>query len=449
VSRGRLEIFSDAVFAVAITLLALNLTIAGPGHGPLTAQLAHQWQALIAYLISFFVIGGAWVSHYALVSAIAVVTRSLLFCNLLLLLFVALIPVATRVLAEYLSAGGFGSHLAAAVYGMVLEGMAIGFFLIRERVLREGQTVPAARRRAVRFRYLPGIVVYLLVIGGAFINPLLALGLSGAVVVYFMFEQMPTRVMGGQGNATRGGSRTRHAARRGSRVSRGRLEIFSDAVFAVAITLLALNLTIAGPGHGPLVHQLTGQWQAFVAYLISFFTIGVIWVNHHLRISGVQTATRPLLFFNLVLLLFVVLIPSATRMLADYLPAGGFGSHLAAAVYGLVLEGMIIGFVLLLEWTLREGRRTQPTVPPDRRRAARLRVYPGLVAYLLVIGAAFINPLLALGLSAAIEVYYALEHIPLTAENGQGNAIRGGSRTRHAALRPVRTRCCKPAGIRR
>jgi uncharacterized membrane protein len=80
-SRGRLEIFSDAVFAVAITLLALNLAVAGPGHGPLAGQLIHQWQAFTAYLISFFTIGTVWVNHHALLSGVTVVTRSLLFCN--------------------------------------------------------------------------------------------------------------------------------------------------------------------------------------------------------------------------------------------------------------------------------------------------------------------------------------------------------------------------------
>ena len=99
-------------------------------------------------------------------------------------------------------------------------------------------------------------------------------------------------------------------------MSRGRLEIFSDAVFAVAITLLALNLSVAGPGHGPLTGRLAHQWQAFIAYLISFFTIGVTWVNHRSLVSSVKTVTLPLLFFNLLVLLFVVLIPVATRLLA-------------------------------------------------------------------------------------------------------------------------------------
>ena len=64
-------------------------------------------------------------------------------------------------------------------------------------------------------------------------------------------------------------------------MDRSRLEAFSDGVIAVAITLLALDLTVAGPGHGKLAHQLGEHWPAFLAYLISFFTIGIIWVNHH------------------------------------------------------------------------------------------------------------------------------------------------------------------------
>jgi uncharacterized membrane protein len=199
-------------------------------------------------------------------------------------------------------------------------------------------------------------------------------------------------------------------------MTRERLEIFSDAVFAVAITLLALNLTVAGPGHGPLAGQLMDQWQAFVAYLISFYTIGIIWVNHHTLLSGVVVVSRSLLFFNLVLLLFVVLIPVATRLLADYLPPGGFPSQLAAAVYGMVLEGASVGFLLILEWALRKEGRMEPTVPPDRRWAARLRYYPGPAAYLLVIGTAFIHPLLALLLSGAVNVYYTFERAPVRAE---------------------------------
>ena len=194
-------------------------------------------------------------------------------------------------------------------------------------------------------------------------------------------------------------------------MARGRLEAFSDGVFAVAITLLALNLAVAGPGHGPLAHQLADRWPAFVAYLISFFTIGIIWVNHHALVSSIAAVSRLLLFLNLVLLLFVVMVPFATATVADYLAHGGFDARVAVAVYGIVLEGMSVGFAFMLEWSLGKGR-TRAAVPPGRRWSARLRFTSGGLAYLLVIGGAFLSAPAALGLSGLIAAYYIFERTP-------------------------------------
>jgi uncharacterized membrane protein len=112
-------------------------------------------------------------------------------------------------------------------------------------------------------------------------------------------------------------------------MDRSRLEAFSDGVFAVAITLLALDLTVPGNGHGSLVEQLNEKWPAFLAYLISFFMIGIVWVNHHVLVRSITKVDRMLLFLNLVLLLFVVLIPWATGTEASYFrkTAGTRGSR--------------------------------------------------------------------------------------------------------------------------
>jgi uncharacterized membrane protein len=194
-------------------------------------------------------------------------------------------------------------------------------------------------------------------------------------------------------------------------MSRGRLEAFSDGVFAVAITLLALNLTVKGPGHGTLAHQLALQWPGYLAYLISFFTIGIIWVNHHTLVANVVVVTRTLLFLNLVLLLFVVLIPVVTGTVADYLAAGGFDAKLAVAVYGIVLTGMSASFAGIAEWSLGEGRTRVP-VPPDRRWAARIRFMSGGLVYLVIVGIAFLSAPVALGLSGLVGVYYIFERTP-------------------------------------
>ncbi len=201
-------------------------------------------------------------------------------------------------------------------------------------------------------------------------------------------------------------------------MDRGRLEAFSDGVFAVAITLMALNLAVAGPGHSSLADKLADQWPAFVAYLISFFTIGIIWVNHHALVSNIATVSRLLLFLNLVLLLFVVMVPFATVTVADYLAHGGFDASVAVAVYGVVLEGMSLGFASMLEWSLGEGR-THTAVPPGRRRVVRLRFTSGGLAYLVVIGGAFLSAPAALGFSGLVGVYYIFERTPALAPAGQ------------------------------
>jgi len=194
-------------------------------------------------------------------------------------------------------------------------------------------------------------------------------------------------------------------------MDRSRLEAFSDGVFAVAITLLALNLFVAGPGHGPLVRQLGDHWPSFVAYLISFFTIGVIWVNHHALMQNVAAVDRTLLFLNLVLLLFVVLIPFVTGTMADYLTAGNQDAHLSMALFAAVFEGMGLSFAGMFQWTLGEGRTVRP-VPPEARWAAVLRFSPGIGAYLVAIAVAFVSAPAALAIVGLAAIYYIFERTP-------------------------------------
>src|ERR1700678_384899 len=165
-------------------------------------------------------------------------------------------------------------------------------------------------------------------------------------------------------------------------MDRSRLEAFSDGVFAVAITLLAFNIAVRGPGHGTLAYQLGHLWPAFLAYLVSFSMIGIIWVNHHALVRTIDAVDRTLLFLNLVLLLFVVLIPFATATVAEYLSApeylthGGQDTRIAMAVYSAVFLGMSVGFGVIFEWTLHGERVYQP-VPQDKHWAVRARFVGG------------------------------------------------------------------------
>jgi uncharacterized membrane protein len=194
-------------------------------------------------------------------------------------------------------------------------------------------------------------------------------------------------------------------------MDRSRLEAFSDGVFAVAITLLALNLTVEGPGHGPLIDQLYDKWPAFLAYLISFFMIGIMWVNHHALVRSITKVDRLLLFLNLVLLLFVVLIPFATATEADYFPHNTADARLAMALYAGVFLGMSVGFGAIFEWTLH-GKRVYQPVPRERHWAARARFVGGGLVYVVAIIVATFNAVAAFVLIALVAVYYIVENTP-------------------------------------
>ena len=191
-------------------------------------------------------------------------------------------------------------------------------------------------------------------------------------------------------------------------MDRGRVEAFSDGVMAVAITLLALNLAVAGPGHGALLNQLGQRWPTFAAYLISFFTIGIIWVNHHALFKIVRVVDRTLLFLNLLLLLFVVLIPFATATMSEYLTDSGPDGHLAMAAYALVFEGMSVSFSTLSAWTMRPAR-AQRALAGKFLWAVWLRFSLGGLAYLVAIGVAFVSAPVALAIIGLVAVYYIFE----------------------------------------
>lgn len=191
-------------------------------------------------------------------------------------------------------------------------------------------------------------------------------------------------------------------------MDRSRLEAFSDGVFAVAITLLALNLTVKGPH---VRHQLWELRWSFAAYLVSFLTIGIIWVNHHALIKTIKSVDRTLLFVNQLLLLFVVLIPFSTSTVAEYLDHDSGDARVAMAVYAGVFLGMSAGFGAIFEWTLHGDGVYQP-VPRDRHWAARLRFVGGASVYVAAFVVALFNAYAAFIMMGLVAVYYVFERTP-------------------------------------
>jgi uncharacterized membrane protein len=195
-------------------------------------------------------------------------------------------------------------------------------------------------------------------------------------------------------------------------VDRSRLEAFSDGVIAVAITLLALNLTVDGPGHGPLLGQLQDRKYVFLTYLISFLMIGIIWVNHHALIRSIKAVDRTLLFLNLLLLMFVVLIPFATDTVGRYLsPHNSWDEQVAMMIYGGVFLGMSVGFSAIFEWTLH-GQRVYRPLPPEQHWPARARFAGGGLVYAVAIVIALYSAFASFLIIALVAVYYIFERTP-------------------------------------
>jgi TMEM175 potassium channel family protein len=192
-------------------------------------------------------------------------------------------------------------------------------------------------------------------------------------------------------------------------VSTGRLEAFSDGVIAVAITLLVLNIDLPKlkPGE-TLVHGLLAQWPFYAAYVTSFITIGIIWINHHVMIGRLREADRTILFLNLLLLMSIAVLPFATKLMAEYLTKSD-GQHLAAAVYSGALLVMGIAFATLNGHILlaKHDRLARP-LPLERRRAILSRAISGVIPYAIATALAPVSAYVTVGICAAVGFFYAL-----------------------------------------
>jgi len=192
-----------------------------------------------------------------------------------------------------------------------------------------------------------------------------------------------------------------------------RLEAFSDGVFAIAITLLVLDLAVPARDQlagRSLLHALGAEWPSYLAYLVSFAVIGIIWVNHHVLCGLVKRADRLVLFANLFLLLTVSVIPFPTRLLAEYLTASS-GSHVAAAIYSATMLVMSIAFTLLFLAITRDARLLHTPLDRATIRQTLRRFSIGGVFYLTTIGLSFVSAVLTLVVHALLALYYCFDQL--------------------------------------
>jgi TMEM175 potassium channel family protein len=187
------------------------------------------------------------------------------------------------------------------------------------------------------------------------------------------------------------------------------LEAFSDGVIAVAATLLVLGLVVPVPGphhDGTLAHRLLADWPNYAAYVISFATIGIIWINHHAMIARLRQADHTILVLNLVLLLTIGFLPFATKLMATYIRQP-HGQDTAAFVYATAFLLMSLAFGALNRHILLV--KTDLLISPLDERARRevlVRSVSGIAPYVMAEPLAFVSPYITLGICAAIALYY-------------------------------------------
>ena len=198
-------------------------------------------------------------------------------------------------------------------------------------------------------------------------------------------------------------------------MSKARIEAFSDAVIAGAITLLALDLHVPDPaGPGSLAHRLGEQWPNYAAYVVSFLTIGIIWINHHAMLQRLVSGDHAILVLNLLLLLTIGVLPFSTALMAEYLDAS-HGQNLAAVIYGGSFLLMSLAFFAMQRHLLvARPELVAPEIGPAERNAIMRRNMVGLVPYVVATAVAPLSSYLVLAICGAVGLYYAL---PTTTSN--------------------------------
>ncbi|MER7179198.1 TMEM175 family protein [Streptomyces hyaluromycini] len=193
----------------------------------------------------------------------------------------------------------------------------------------------------------------------------------------------------------------------------GRVEAFSDGVFAIAVTLLVLDIKVPKTAEGDSLWQALGaQWPSYAAYVVSFLVVGIMWVNHHQLFSYVARVDRKLMFLNLLVLMVVSAVPWPTAMLAEYLREDA-SSHAAAAVYSLVMVLMAAAFQALWWHLTRTGHLFDARVDVEAARATRVRFALGSLGYPITVGLAFVSAPLTLAAHGLLALYYGFNQVPV------------------------------------
>ena len=189
----------------------------------------------------------------------------------------------------------------------------------------------------------------------------------------------------------------------------GRLETFADGVFAIAATLLIISVdsAVRSPVGVDLRHDLLTAWPSYVAYIVSFMTIGIIWANHHTVMDQIGRADRTFLILTVGFLMVVAFIPFPTRLVAEYL--GKDGARAATVTYGITLTLTAVMFNAIWFYAARGGRLLRPDADPLTVRGISKTFVLGPWIYLGATLVAVISPALGAVAFLLFALFWVIE----------------------------------------
>ncbi|MEC5193129.1 MULTISPECIES: TMEM175 family protein [unclassified Arthrobacter] len=198
------------------------------------------------------------------------------------------------------------------------------------------------------------------------------------------------------------------AATKGEEVDTGRLEAFSDGVFAIAITLLVIDINVPETP-GTLAHRLAAEWPSYLGFAISFAMIGIMWLNHHQMLREIRAADHGLVVTNLALLATVTVIPFPTKVLGDQLARGTYDDQRTAAVlYALGFLAFALAINAMWLWAAHHRRLIKPDTPDYRVTGRTRRNALGVPAFATAALLALVSPQASLALDGLLAVFYLI-----------------------------------------
>jgi uncharacterized membrane protein len=193
----------------------------------------------------------------------------------------------------------------------------------------------------------------------------------------------------------------------------GRLEAFSDGVFAIAVTLLVLDIGVSATAGQDLGDAIRGLWPSYLAYVASFSTIGAAWLGHNAITEYLDRADAAFVRLNLLLLLFVSFLPFPTRLVAEFIRQDK-AERVAVTFYGIVL--LLSSTMLLVLWRYAvRAKLVRPDLADEEIELLTERLTPGLGAYVVLIVSGLFVPVIAVIGFLGIALYYIIPFRRLSA----------------------------------